>query len=512
MKKPKKRWRQWGVPDRVDYQPEHQGRGRPGVAEEGHGEGPRQPRAPNAPVNNQKLKYGGRGQAVKRSPKHVPVMSDAVRHMFLAGWEDTTRRVLVDQTFGTGGHTEHLLQQTVLAGTVVPDVPKNSTPSPTWEDLTGEYRGNPEKQFPDGWCTVFGVDRDHAAKKYMRQVRNKKFCRSRFEFSTGCFSDLAATVAVLQARSTQTRTGVASGVAVVDGDEAEAAGSTSVDGSVDGVLFDVGPSDGQLNDPTKGFRFDASGPLDMRMDRGDDSPQATAAAVLHAMPADTLKHLLITLGEEAPEAAAAIASAIKAHHEESGGPIQTTSELVDVVSKALDTDPALQGRNPAAKLFMALRRVVNREMEELAHGLRQAERVLKPGGRVLVMTFNSLESRVINHFLTSRGLPPALALHHPTSIADLQAGREGGPGLWQQQATAGAAQGKDAEGAPEAAHVWHLVPAKNEVKENPRARYAVLWCLTRGDAPISSDAWQAEADSVHLDELLSAPACAGYVR
>jgi 16S rRNA (cytosine(1402)-N(4))-methyltransferase len=185
----------------------------------------------------------------------------------------------------------------------------------------------------------------------------------------------------------------------------------AVQGLVDGVLFDVGMSSRQLQRPERGFRVLVDAPLDMRMNAGShpQSVQAepgdpvTAASIINSLSEDALTRLLTVLGEE--PGAAAIAKGI-VEYRERRGPLERTTDLVDIVNAALGIDPTVKitsGPLPAVKTFMAIRRAVNREIEELAKGLRHAERLLRPGGKLVVITFNSLESRVINHFLESRG-------------------------------------------------------------------------------------------------------------
>jgi 16S rRNA (cytosine1402-N4)-methyltransferase len=185
----------------------------------------------------------------------------------------------------------------------------------------------------------------------------------------------------------------------------------AVQGLVDGVLFDVGMSSRQLQRPERGFRVLVDAPLDMRMNAGshpqsvqtEEGDPVTAASIINSLSEEALTRLLTVLGEE--PGAAAIAKCI-VEYRERRGPLERTTDLVDIVNAALGIDPEVKitsGPLPAVKTFMAIRRAVNREIEELAKGLRHAERLLRPGGKLVVITFNSLESRVINHFLESRG-------------------------------------------------------------------------------------------------------------
>ena len=165
-----------------------------------------------------------------------------------------------------------------------------------------------------------------------------------------------------------------------------------------GVLFDLGVSSPQLEDPARGFSFSREGPLDMRMDptRGE-----TAAEWLARVPEDELARVLREYGEE-PRARAVAAAIVRARE---AAPITTTTALADVVARAAGRGkPKL---HPATRVFQAIRIAVNRELDALETALAQAEALLAPGGRLVVISFHSLEDRIVKrHFArASRGDP-----------------------------------------------------------------------------------------------------------
>lgn len=164
---------------------------------------------------------------------------------------------------------------------------------------------------------------------------------------------------------------------------------------VDGVLLDLGVSSMQLDRPERGFSFRAEGPLDMRLDASDGE---TAADLVNTLPEEELANLIYKYGEE--RASRRIARRIVEAREK--GPITTTSHLEAVVYGALGGRSAGRTRNPihpATKTFQALRIAVNRELEVLDKGLAAAVRVLKPGGRLAVISFHSLEDRIVKLFI-----------------------------------------------------------------------------------------------------------------
>ena len=180
-----------------------------------------------------------------------------------------------------------------------------------------------------------------------------------------------------------------------------------VDG-IDGVALDLGVSSFQLDDPARGFSFQADGPLDMRMEReGRD-----AAAVVNEEDEATLRKLISTYGEE--RHAGRIARGIVAGR--AASPIRTTRELTDIVVRAMpDGSRRRRGDiHPATRTFQALRIHVNDEIGELRKGLAAAERLLNPRGRLAVVSFHSLEDREVKRFLRARaGSLPGPSRHLP---------------------------------------------------------------------------------------------------
>jgi len=219
--------------------------------------------------------------------------------------------------------------------------------------------------------------------------------------------------------------------------------------AVDGVVLDVGVSSMQIDDPHRGFSFMKDGPLDMRMGKSGQS----ASDVVNTLAPKDLKQVIAEFGEE--RRAQAIARAIATAREEK--PITRTGELARLVEKVLGRRPQ-DPIHPATRTFQALRIYVNRELEELVHGLSAAERLLKPGARLAVVTFHSLEDRIVKRFLAERSGRQALPSRHlpaaepvPPSFAPL--GRQ------------------------------PVTPSAEEVASNPRARSAKLRSASRTDAP-----------------------------
>ena len=177
---------------------------------------------------------------------------------------------------------------------------------------------------------------------------------------------------------------------------------------VDGVVLDVGVSSMQLDTAERGFSFRAEGPLDMRM--GEDGP--TAADVVNGMERGDLARVIAVLGEE--KKARLVAAAID--RARSGGPIATTAELAEIVAKAIGRGGA-DKIHPATRTFQALRIFVNRELDELAEALAASERILGQGGRLVVVSFHSLEDRIVKRFLADRSaVRPTGSRHAPEAI------------------------------------------------------------------------------------------------
>ncbi len=181
-------------------------------------------------------------------------------------------------------------------------------------------------------------------------------------------------------------------VTLVRGNFAELADLLAdVDGA-DGMLFDLGVSSPQLDDPERGFSYMRDAPLDMRMDR---SAALTAREVVNAWSGEELRRILYEYGEE--RYAPAIARAIVRVREDR--PIETTLELVDIIKSAMPTAALREKQHPAKRSFQAIRIAVNGELDALDPMLRAAVDKLNPGGRLAVITFHSLEDRVVKRTL-----------------------------------------------------------------------------------------------------------------
>jgi 16S rRNA (cytosine1402-N4)-methyltransferase len=168
-----------------------------------------------------------------------------------------------------------------------------------------------------------------------------------------------------------------------------------------GVLFDLGVSSPQLDDPERGFSFRADGPLDMRMDPTHGEP---VSAWLARASVDEIREVIATLGEE--RFAGRVAKAIVEGRREN--PIARTSQLAAIVSKAVRTREP--GKHPATRTFQALRMFINDELGQLEKGLSAALEFLAPGGRLVVISFHSLEDRVVKRFMKRQtDVDPALA-------------------------------------------------------------------------------------------------------
>lgn len=219
---------------------------------------------------------------------------------------------------------------------------------------------------------------------------------------------------------------------------------------VDGVVLDLGVSSFQIDQPERGFSFQKDGPLDMRM--GQSGP--SAADVVNRMPEAALAAILFRLGEE--RQSRRIARAIATRRK--SAPFTRTLELADLV------EDALGGRkgsriHPATRTFQAIRMFVNDELGELARALTAAERALRPGGRLVVVTFHSLEDRLVKQALKARsGGQGGGSRHLP--------GRVAGPAPSFELVTRKA-----------------VIPGDEEIAANPRARSAKLRAAIRTEAP-----------------------------
>ena len=233
----------------------------------------------------------------------------------------------------------------------------------------------------------------------------------------------------------------------------------------DGVTFDLGVSSMQLDQGDRGFSFQKDGPLDMRM--GDKGP--SAAEAVNNLSAEELAAIFYIYGEE--RRSRAIAKAIIAARSEA--PITRTLQLARIVAGALGGKAAAGGKHPATRTFQALRIYVNDELHELVRGLHAAEQILKPLGRLAVVSFHSLEDRLVKQFFAVRsGVRPGTSRHEPLDDS--------------------------VRPAPSFKLLWNGArkPGAAEISANPRARSAHLRAVERTAAsawPVGDTAMPAGA-------------------
>lgn len=221
--------------------------------------------------------------------------------------------------------------------------------------------------------------------------------------------------------------------------------------TVDGIVLDIGVSSMQIDEADRGFSFLRDGPLDMRMAQSGPS----AADVVNTLPQDVLADIIYIFGEETR--ARAIARAIVKSRAEA--PINTTLELVQAVERATGRQRPQDRTHPATRTFQALRIHVNGELDELVGALHAAERLLAPGGRLVVVTFHSLEDRIVKRFLASRaGKQPSGSRHMPDVV-------------------------KGPEPSFDLLFKGHQDASDDEARRNPRARSAKLRAAVRTSAP-----------------------------
>ncbi len=317
-----------------------------------------------------------------------------------------------------GGHVPVLLEEAVAALAVRPEG--------TYVDATFGRGGHARRILaalaPSG--RLVALDRDPAAEAAARAIDD-----TRFTFRRAWFSELLPVLDGLGVRE------------------------------LDGALLDLGISSPQIDDPERGFSFRADGPLDMRMDpaRGESTQAFLARADVRE-----LTEVIRDYGEE--RFAQSIARAIVAAR--AVAPIVRTRQLAAIVAQAVRTRPRGDwSQDPATRTFQALRIFVNREREELAVTLPRIVSVLRPGGRLAVISFHSLEDRIVKRFFTAASQPfggdPRLA-RLPIATAALP-------------------------GAPLAIVGRALRPSPREVSENPRARSATLRVAMRTAHPLPAE-------------------------
>ncbi|XP_052039109.1 12S rRNA N4-methylcytidine (m4C) methyltransferase isoform X3 [Apodemus sylvaticus] len=347
---------------------------------------------------------------------HIPVMVDEVVHCLTPqkgqGFEVLvvqilTRLVFLDMTFGSGGHTKAILQKE-------PDV------------------------------TVYALDRDPVAYTIAEQL--SEMYPTQIQALLGQFS---------QAEALLLKAGVQPG-------------------TVDGVLLDLGCSSMQLDTPERGFSLRKDGPLDMRMD-GDRYPDMpTAADVVNALDQQALASILRAYGEE--KHAKKIASAII--QARSTYPISRTQQLASIVAGAFPPsavysrkDLLQRSTHIATKTFQALRIFVNNELNELYTGLRTAEKFLKTGGRLVALSFHSLEDRIVKRFLLGISMTERFNLSIRQKV--------------KQTSPLGSDPDTEERGSGRAPLKWELIhkkvltPEDQDIQDNPRGRSAKLRAATK---------------------------------
>jgi 16S rRNA (cytosine1402-N4)-methyltransferase len=238
---------------------------------------------------------------------------------------------------------------------------------------------------------------------------------------------------------------------------------------VDGVVLDIGVSSMQLDQAERGFSFQTDGPLDMRMSQGGRFAGPSAADIVNTLDADDLADIFFRLGDE--RRSRQIARAIVMDRD--AEPFTRTLQLADLVSRILKTKK-IDGRHAATRVFQALRIYVNDELGELVLALAAAERCLKPGGRLVVVTFHSLEDAIVKRFFRARtGRESKGSRHGPLN--------------------------SEPQTLPSFQFVNHrpVNPSETEIARNPRSRSARLRSAVRTEHP----AWDVSPDDLAFPRL-----------
>lgn len=266
-------------------------------------------------------------------------------------------------------------------------------------------------------CTVIALDRDPSVEQYVQALKEKY--GARLIFVRGCFGDVEE---LLRENGYE---------------------------RVDGFVLDLGVSSMQLDQAGRGFSFRFVGPLDMRMDTKADSP--TAADLVNTMKEKNLADLIYRYGEE--RKSRRIASKIVQKRAEKE--IETTQDLAEIIRSVVPRSPKDKS-DPATRTFQALRIAVNDEMGELERALKSSENILNPDGRLVVVTFHSLEDSLVKNFIREKsGRAPSGSRHLP--LDDVR---------------------KD-ESVFIALYNKALVPSREEQGRNPRSRSAKLRAAVR---------------------------------
>lgn len=271
-------------------------------------------------------------------------------------------------------------------------------------------------------CRVIAIDRDPEAVEIGRQLEQR--FSYRFHILLGCFSEVAALLHSLNIKQ------------------------------VNGIVFDLGVSSLQLDQPERGFSFRYDGPLDMRMGKAGPS----AADYINTLSEAELADIFFEYGEE--RLSKKIAHRIVATRREH--PFTRTSQLAELVRSIVPSSK--QGIDPATRVFQALRIKVNGELSELEKALHAAEEILLPGGRLIVVSFHSLEDRCVKEFLREQsGSTPSASRHLPMDVK------------------------KAAAPTLQLLHRGVIQPSEEEIAKNPRSRSARLRAAIRTENPIKKD-------------------------
>lgn len=273
-------------------------------------------------------------------------------------------------------------------------------------------------------CRVIAVDRDPTAIARGREMQAE--FNGRLTLVEGCFGDMGTLMPPVLEQHERS--------------------------DVDGIALDIGVSSMQIDQAERGFSFQSDGPLDMRM----SGAGLSAADVVNRFDADDLASIFWTYGEE--KRSRAVARAIVARREEE--PFTRTGDLAQLVAQVMGARARAEKVHPATRTFQALRIFVNDELGELARGLSAAEALLAPGGRLAVVSFHSLEDRMVKRFLVERtGKTARPSRHMPIAVV--------GPAASFAEVTRGAGKA-----------------SKSEVDVNARSRSAKLRGAERTDAPV----------------------------
>lgn len=221
---------------------------------------------------------------------------------------------------------------------------------------------------------------------------------------------------------------------------------------VDGVMLDLGISSPQIDDASRGFSFMREGPLDMRM---DTSSGPTAAQWLAEVSQEELKEVIAKYGEE--RFAFQIAKAVVARRE--SRPLRTTLDLAELIASVVRTRE--KGQHPATRSFQAIRIYLNQELEELALALAAVLKALAPGGRLAVISFHSLEDRMVKQCIAAAARPAAVHARLPIFEKDMP--------------------------QPILNSLGRVLPTEDEARDNVRARSAVLRIAERTGTPLPPD-------------------------